>query len=214
MARLCSLSSTSGARGAGVRQRAAPLLCALALTLTACNTDPPGPSGPSMSPGSPVSSGSVDVTASGSPTVAPPPEEPELPAAAREATEDGARAFVGYYWELVNYAQATGDVKRLRQVSAPTCDVCVAFVEKVRALYSRGGRILGGANRSEVTELVDLELESGGHGLRVEHNVSHDAQTIINADGDEDAHAAGTDHFTAFLLWVGQRWRLDVMELR
>ncbi|WP_372492275.1 DUF6318 family protein, partial [Pimelobacter simplex] len=40
---------------------------------------------------------------------------PVLPGAAKEASEEGARAFVGYYWELVNYAQATGDVRRLRR---------------------------------------------------------------------------------------------------
>lgn len=139
---------------------------------------------------------------------------PVLPGAAKEASEDGARAFVGYYWELVNYAQATGDVRRLRRVSGPTCDVCSGFVVEIRNLYARGGHIVGGANRSTVTKVVDLHLDSGNYGLRIEQEVSHEAQSIFDGAGVQDQRAAGVDRFTAFVLWIGEHWRLDVMELQ
>ncbi|WP_215817025.1 DUF6318 family protein [Pimelobacter sp. 30-1] len=198
---------------AAVRAKRRRFVVALALVVLGagvggCNADPPDP-GPTRS-----ESASADGTASGSPTAAPGPAVPVLPEAAREASEAGARAFVEYYWELVNYAQATGDVKALRQLSASTCDVCLAFVKEIRSLYSQGGRILGGINTSRITEVVDLDLKSGDYGLRIEQDVSYNAQTIIDSTGKRDVRGEGTDRFTAYLLWTEQRWRLDVMELR
>lgn len=192
----------------------AALVCVVLGVLAGCDSGSPGPDpGPSVS-SSASASASVEGTGGGSPTVTPAPQVPALPAAAREASEAGARAFVGYYWELVNYAQATGDVKRLQSVAAPTCDVCAAFTSKVGALYAKGGRITGGTNRSQISEAVELQLRSGDYGLRVEQVVSHDSQTIVKPDGTKEERGAGADQFTAFVLWTAGHWRLDVMELR
>lgn len=138
-----------------------------------------------------------------------------LPAAAREASEAGARAFVGYYWELVNYAQATGDVRPLRRVSGPRCSACSAFVSRVRKQYRRGGHIIGGTNTVSVGGAIELGTrQATAFGFRVTMTVLHDAQTLVDKSGAKDLRAAGSDVFVAYLLWVtNSHWRLDVLEL-
>jgi hypothetical protein len=179
------------------------------LLLAGCGGDPdPGDPSSTWTPtGTPESPTSAATQA---------PVEPKLPQAATKATEDGARAFIGYYWDVVNYAQATGNLRTLRSLSAATCDTCVGFISDVRQLYESGGRIVGGSNNVRVTRASKLSTPSGsGSGFRVEHVVSHAAQTIVNKDGSKDERKSGSNAFTAYLLWAdGTHWRLDVMELR
>ena len=43
-----------------------------------------------------------------------------MPAAAKRHTAAGAEAFVQFYWEMVNYAQRSGDVDGLRVLGDKT----------------------------------------------------------------------------------------------
>ncbi|WP_235319294.1 DUF6318 family protein [Pimelobacter simplex] len=140
---------------------------------------------------------------------------PVLPGAAKEASEEGARAFVGYYWELVNYAQATGDVRRLRRVSGPRCAACSDFISRVLEQYQSGGRIVGGTNSVTIDDLSEVTTSTASaFGFKVTATVSYDAQTIVAHDGDQDKRSPGSDVFTAYLLWVeSKRWRLDVLQV-
>ncbi|WP_418058624.1 DUF6318 family protein [Pimelobacter simplex] len=192
------------------RRRCVVALALVVLGVGGCNADPPDP-GPTWS-----MSGSAEVTASSSPTVTPGPEVPVLPAAAREASEAGARAFVEYYWELVNYAQATGDVRALRAVSGPSCEGCQAGIAAVRRHYRAGGRVVGGAAIPQDQRLTELSTkESSIYAFRVQVTTAHEAQEIIAPDGSRQSRSAGTDTWHLYVLWVNDReWRLDVMESR
>lgn len=190
-----------------LRAALAASVAALAL-LGACSDDDPSPGDPSSTwtptgkPETPTS----DATAK--------PTEPALPEAATKATEDGARAFIAYYWDAVNYAQATGDVRRLNSLSAHSCDTCRGVAADLRAHYRSGGRIDGGDNSVHITEAAELSTSSGAaFGFRIEQVVSHEQQTIVEGDGSEDQRDAGSNRFTAYVLWVDEdHWRLDVME--
>ncbi len=193
-----------------LRALAAVVVCGgLVGGVVGCSDDGPE-AGPSPSP-------TVSVSTSGS---ASPSEEvpvaPVLPEAAKVATEAGARAFIAYYWELINYAQVTGDVAVLGTMSARTCDVCTGFVDDLRKHYAAGGRIIGGRNAVRVISASQIETNSkSALGYRLELDVSHDGQEIAAADGTSEARDAGSNRFTAYLLWADQsRWRVDVMELR
>ncbi|MCY1552846.1 hypothetical protein D9M68_892700 [compost metagenome] len=144
------------------------------------------------------------------------PVVPELPRAARKPSEAGARAFVGYYWALVNYAQATGDVKALRAASGPRCDGCQAGVAAIRRHYRSGGKIVGGAATPVRVNLTELTThKSGIYAYRARVTATHEPQVIVAPDGRRDSRTAGTDRWNLYLLWVdGQRWRLDVLESR
>ncbi|WP_377322216.1 DUF6318 family protein [Pimelobacter simplex] len=200
------------------RARARWRACVVALAVVLAGGGFSGCDGGSASPSPPVRSPEVSV--SGSPTGAGEPSPalmvPVLPGAAKEASEDGARAFVGYYWELVNYAQATGDVRRLRRVSAPTCEVCSGFVRDIRDHYRAGGRIVGGGNSVAITESAELSTAAGeAYGFRIELDLTHDEQSIIDGDGATSNPPSGVDQFTAYVLWVdGNHWRLDALDLK
>jgi len=76
---------------------------ALVLLVAGCGGDPKADPSPSTSPAPSISS-------------TPTPSPPTLPDAAKANTKAGAIAFVKYYVELVNHAQATGDVGKLQSV--------------------------------------------------------------------------------------------------
>lgn len=199
---------------AAVRAKRRRCVVALALVVLGagvggCNADPPDP-GPTWS-----ASASADGTASGSPTAAPGPAVPVLPAAAREASEAGARAFVGYYWELVNYAQATGDVKALRRASAPTCTGCQSGIRGVVDLYEAGGHLTGGTYSLAILTFDQLKGMRASNvafeALLTVHNLE---QLIVRNDGTTETQQPNQSSVAIVVFWTGSRWRLDVMEVR
>ncbi|WGX99860.1 DUF6318 family protein [Nocardioides sp. QY071] len=193
----------------GTTLRAAAAAAAAVLLLVAgCSDDGPSPRDPT-STWSPT--GKMETPTS----AAPDPVEPDLPAAAAEASEAGARAFIGYYWELINYAQATGDVKALRSVSASTCEGCMAGIRGIEKHYKAGGSIVGGTNRIAHLNLTEVTSASGIYAFQGDARVDHDAQTIVAGDGTQDPRTSGSDKWNLYALWAdNSHWRLDVMELK
>lgn len=104
------------------------------LGLTACGSGLAGPG----------AQGAASASASGAPTPTvdsrPTPAsstgparnlpKPELPAAARENTEAGFRAFTQYWFDTVTYALETGDTAPLRAISKPDCKICIGFAHE------------------------------------------------------------------------------------
>src|SRR4051812_44399939 len=104
----------------------------LVLALAGCGADPkadPSPS-PSTTTASPVSTT---------------PAPPVLPEAAKANTKAGAIAFVKYYVELINHAQATGDVGPLAAVEDPGCESCAKGRAYISRIYGGGGHVSGGS---------------------------------------------------------------------
>lgn len=192
-----------------LRAALAASLAALAL-LTGCTDDDPSPGDPTSTwtptdkPETPTSSATAK------------PTEPPLPDAATKATEEGARAFITYYWDLINYAQVTGEVKALKRVSAASCEGCNAGIAGVREHYRSGGKVIGGAHRVAIRSLSELSTSSGSaFGFHGVVRATHDNQTIVAPNGAEDVRGPGTDTFDVYLLWLEETgWRLDVMEVR
>jgi hypothetical protein len=104
---------------------------ALLLVVAGCGSDPKAD--PSPSPSSPVTS-PVSTT----------PSPPAMPEAAKANTKAGAIAFVRHYVDLINYAQATGDLAELATAEEVACKSCSAAREGVRSHYAAGGSINGG----------------------------------------------------------------------
>jgi hypothetical protein len=73
-----------------------------------------------------------------------------MPDAARANTKAGAIAFVRHYIDLINYAQATGDVTPLEKVEDTRCGSCTNVRQGVRDIYGSGGHIEGGAWSAKV----------------------------------------------------------------
>lgn len=108
---------------------------ALCAALTGCvggsDAQPTPPATPTPSP-----------TSSPSPT---PPAGPTLPPAPEPATgKKGAKAFVRYYWDVVNYAQATGDTEVLKTLGVDECDSCNVGIETIENNTVQGAVVTGG----------------------------------------------------------------------
>lgn len=185
-----------------LRSLAAVVTCGV--LLAGCSDDGPG-EGPSPSP-------RASTTAPVSPTPSAAPTEPVLPSAAKEATEAGARAFIAYYWDLINYAQVTGDVKGLEGVSGPKCQRCKAGIDAIRTLYASGGRLTDAHYEVRLKSVRSLNVAgSEVVAFEIHLDVSNQAHQSISADGVTKAFQASAVAYIVDILWAG-RWRLDVME--
>ncbi len=191
-----------------LRAALAASLAAVAL-LAGCTDDDPSP-GDATSTWTPTGTPETPT-----PSATAKPTEPALPDAATKATEAGARAFITYYWDLINYAQVTGDVRALKRVSGSTCDACTSVNQRLNDQYEQGGRIEGGTNSIRILNASELTTPSNSaFGFRLRVNVSHDAQTAYASDGTPDRRAAGSNTFTMVLFWTSdERWRLDIMQV-
>lgn len=121
--------------------RRAPLAavaCVLAgMTLAACNGDPPAAS---STP--PTDTQSATTTADDPGDGQPSP--PAMPALAREHTIAGAKAFVKYYVDVLNYSYLNTTSEILDPLSPRPCTTCRAFVEAVDSMERHGGGQTGG----------------------------------------------------------------------
>jgi hypothetical protein len=69
---------------------------------------------------------------------------PEKPALADENSVEGLEAFTKWWFELLNYAQATNDFEPLWAVTDEGCKTCTNFQDFVSASYDERGWIVGG----------------------------------------------------------------------
>jgi hypothetical protein len=159
--------------------RAAIGVVALLLSFAVAGCDEDDPSGsppPSSTPSSPDASSPTTATAAATPTG---PVEPTLPTEAERADKAGAAAFVEFYWDAVNYAQATGDTELLKSLAIESCAGCNGGIEAISEIYRRGGRIVGGQQR--VTESILTPTPSGGWTASI---TVHIARQRITGAGD------------------------------
>lgn len=187
--------------------KAAALLLAATVALSACSDDDPDSPEPSPTPSS--TSASPTATPSAKPT------EPVLPEAAKKATEAGARAFITYYWDLINYAQVTGDVKALKKASGSNCNGCRAGIRAVQSHYESGGHIEGGDYAIDVLAINELKSHSTPvRAFEAKLAVENAPQTVIDGDGSERRESAGESSAIVATFWSSGRWRLGAMEIR
>ena len=107
------------------------------LVLAGCGGDDPAPKLPDTAPTA-TSSTSPSPAAAVDPT-----EEPTLPPEANGNDEAAAEAFIRYYWDVVDYAQLTGDLRTLKKLSLPSCASCNSGNAYLREMYAAGGSLEG-----------------------------------------------------------------------
>lgn len=134
------------------------------------------------------------------------PVEPTLPDEAKEPTKAGAEAFVEYYWEVVSYAQKSGDVASLKELQTEYCEVCVGGTEAIERIYERGGHIEGGTY-----DLLDVSASeaSGPEGSWFANaRVRVGRQVVRGAGSLNETYPAGTDEYGIGLRFE-DRWRVS-----
>ncbi|WP_459976177.1 DUF6318 family protein, partial [Nocardioides pyridinolyticus] len=69
-----------------------------------------------------------------------------------------AEAFVEFFFDMVTYAQTTGDVAGL-QALARLCDGCDGGTDSIVDIYARGGEIRGGEGSARDFEVGYLRRD-------------------------------------------------------
>ena len=161
-------------------------VAALACVVAGCGGgegDPGGSSTPSVtvseSPTAPSTTGAAGAVA------------PTLPPEAAGEDAAAAEAFVRFYWEMADYAQATGDVSGLRRLAAEKCLQCAAALEFVEDVYARGGEIRGGASTLSGLRTVPLSRENGS-AFQAQMKLRTQRQTVdLPGSRDDTTHSPG-----------------------
>lgn len=80
-------------------------------------------------------------------------EVPQLPKEARQNTEDGAKAFAEYYFDLINYVVETNKTGPIKKVTTRQCQFCGEAIIDPAALGQRlGVWQVGGKHHGNVTD--------------------------------------------------------------
>jgi Family of unknown function (DUF6318) len=130
--------------------------CAAALLVVAGCAGSPEPSVET-----PKKTSSTSATPSPSPT----PTAPVMPAAAKEQTDEGVKAFVEYYYDLLAYGEKTNDWQAARDLSLPSCVDCANLTKPLPGRFAEGGEakptsIEGGLNPDRTSALVTVGMEA------------------------------------------------------
>lgn len=171
------------------------ILLACALTVTACTGG--------ASPPQPPESASPSVEQSPSPTPSPSPTKPkyqpatakgpaknvpkpEMPKLAKEHNEEGAIAFVKYYFDVMNYSLKTYSVDDLIAITNRTCRICGDnFIDPIQSHAKKKYWQVDGEYR---TNVYGVKLTSDDEAL-VEFGTRTDEVAVYSAPALEVANS-------------------------
>ncbi|MET3920082.1 DUF6318 family protein [Arthrobacter sp. UYEF20] len=200
------------------RIRAAALVAALLLSVTACNG---GRAEPNASPSGGTQSPPVSTTPSAtpSPTASYKPADasgraqnvpvPVLPEAAKLETKEGLEAFARYWFQLLSYGYETGDTVPLDSVTSSTCAPCITAKKDITAWHQEGRWLIGG---QITTPAVETTFSIGADGIYKVAVQAHQVPLIyLRADGSV-AQTGKQEDDTGNLLLIAYRnhaWHVD-----
>ncbi|WP_460829370.1 DUF6318 family protein [Nocardioides hungaricus] len=168
----------------------------LVLGLAACSGDPE----PRVAPPSPTVPSTTRASVQ---------TPPEMPAAAKGTDAAAAEAFVRFYWETVNYAQETGDLSSLREISAKTCIACQAGLDYLEDVFAKDGAISGGRGRVGNPETA-FATDGGVTYAVVDFDLRMTRQRVdLPGSGDDEVYAGGTSEVRARLAPTASGWVMD-----
>jgi hypothetical protein len=186
--------------------RWATVLTTLTLALAACADDEPEPR---VDP-TPTTSSTQSTSPSHSVTT---PASPSPPGALEHAGTEGARAFVVYFWEVVDYAQRTLDIEALRALTMDQCEACQGALQFLQGVIDDGGKIEGGDGTVAILDAKRLTA-----GSRESVSVTFDLTTtrqVVDAPGkrNDQFFPAATVRNRFVVDQLSGDWRLGLWEV-
>ena len=176
---------------------------AFVVALAACGADDEPPAPPETSVASSSSTTTSEApTETAEPSATPPPLPPE--AANPDAV--GAGAFVRHWFDLANYAYATGDTDELAAASDPDCGSCADLVERIMDQYAAGGSFEDG-----VVTVIGAEAAPPENGVALVSTVINQAELrYIDAEGETTEAVPGSAGAVAgtVVTYATGRWQL------
>ncbi len=184
----------------------APALTALGLaaTLTACGSEAaPAPA--------PTPSIAASPTPSPTPTASATLAPPVMPEAAKAHTEAGAKAFVIYYWQVVDYSSATLETSLLEKLTGDGCDACHRGIDDLKNDAKHGITLVGGDD-----SVSDMKVAMLAHGkvdvAVVSLSLTNASQVERFPSGKTKRYPAGTVRERMTLQWLDSRWQAAALE--
>lgn len=193
--------------GSFVRRSVAALgAIALVTALSGCTDDSDADADDGNSPSASVNN-SPTPSASASPDTG--PTEPVAPKGMAEPTKRGAELLVRYYWEVVDYAQWTGDVRTLKTLANPNCSVCDDTVRGLRGIYENGGFLKGAKHHLSNFHSVKFRTQDRDT-FRVDATLTRTRQRGRASTGAKLESVPKSESEVFFLLSPGTRGDLVV----
>jgi len=144
------------------------------------------------------------------------PVEPVPPAEMERDDEVGAKAFAEFYWEVVNYAQATGDTELLKTLEMPLCSACRGVRTWIDGVYEGAGRIVGSEQTVRVSTVVALGDSKSSQliGYDVEARLTAGPGKVVNRKGQIVARSGEADQMVVVSVSneADQGWRVGGWE--
>ena len=179
---------------------------ACAVALAGCNGAEAGPT-PSESAAS--SSTSTTTTPTGSTTTSSSPTGTAtvtIPAAARERTPEGAKAFAVLYYEVLSDSQFRADSSNLRMLSASSCVACQAFAGKADEMKRRGQHV---DSRSLKVDEAIVTPTSIRNGFVVDVLAEDRPSKVVDSDGSVVSESRGAKlTFRTQVIWMTNGWKI------
>ena len=155
--------------------------------------------------------GGADPAASDPPSVSPSPSPtgptaPALPRAARQHTKAGAIAFVRHYIDLINYAQASGDVAVVSSASVAGCSSCNSTNRYLHRLHASGGQLVGG--RTAIREVLDALSPTLYGDYVIDLAITIKPSVEIKGDGHRHRYKGGRNVLSVFPKWTHGKWKV------
>lgn len=183
------------------------MVCALAVGLAVGACDPgeeptdPGTNGSDQTVTEPTTS---ETSESPSVEVPTPPEldQPDPPEAMGVDDRAGAAAAAEFFLRVLEYAQATNDVRLLASLSSPDCNFCQNQMESIEIRADSGQWVMAGASTlSDVRVQYSTDGEAG-YIVRLALDVP--VTTVMSAEGVVEEVPAGTyPNYAVVVEWVG-----------
>jgi hypothetical protein len=133
-----------------------------------------------------------------------PTAAPTLPDAARANTKAGAIAFVRFYIDAFNHAQATGDTSMLALLEGPACRSCREVRQSIEHTYRAGGHAVGGALSIDGQEIH----RSVGRQWVVDVAGHFSPSTIYASAGATPQHDKGGSTAASFFVRFNDGWEV------
>lgn len=145
------------------------------------------------------------------PTTSPSPTPPVMPDLAKQHTAEGAKAFVVYFWQVVDYAMEALDPAALRPLVREDCTGCrggIRFISKVR---DRGGVLVGGDDKVSSITANQVQLGTDSY-YSLTFKVTNTEQRVTYPGGQTKVfpRATSMDHFMIHATPTG--WVVTTME--
>lgn len=177
-------------------------------TLAGCTDDSSAGPTTSTSPGTTSAIPSTTTEPTESTTSAPvtEPRPPVMPALAKEQSKAGAKAFVRYAVDALNYGYLQGNADAFATVSSKNCPVCSALQANVKRIDRRGGMQVGG--EWSTTSIDEVPSGTPARPIFIAAVRIADGWTTPSANATRERIRPAETFFEFHLRWTKSGWQL------